>query len=232
LQAIPKVRHWRSVRYPPALPAHALHLWKIHTGRQGTPLARLWSLLSPRESQRAARFRFDHHRERYVRAHGGLREILSPYVGIEPQAIRLEYTGAGKPLLGGTVPRLDFNLTTSGDLALVAVSSGEPIGVDCERIRDRRNLVAIATRMLTSEEASRIAATAKGEQLERFHLAWTALEAEVKADGRGLVARGRPTAHGALEIKHCVPAPGFVAAVARKDLPPVREWVTLELATG
>jgi 4'-phosphopantetheinyl transferase len=124
---------------------------------------------------------------------------------------------------------LEFNLTTSGELALLAVSQSQPVGVDCERVRERRNLDAIARRMLTPGERSRIAAAAPHERLERFHLAWTALEAGVKEDGRGLSRRGERTARGALQIAHCVPEPGFIAAVARLALPPVREWVTMEL---
>jgi len=232
LQVIPKIPHWRPVRHPPPLPPDGLHLWRIKAGPDGAPLAELRSLLSPRESERAARLLFDNHRERYVRAHAGLRAILSGYVGIDPQAIELRYADAGKPYLANSLRALDFNLTTTGDLALVALSSGEPIGVDCEQLRDRRSLVAIAARMFSPEEASRIAAAPEEEQSERFHVAWTGLEAEVKVDGLGLAGRKQPSAQSSIQIKHCMPAPGFIAAVARKDLPPVGNWITLELSAG
>jgi 4'-phosphopantetheinyl transferase len=232
LQVIPKIRHWRPVRNPPPLPPDGLHLWRINTGPNGAPLAKLWSLLSPRESERAARLLFDNHRACYVRAHAGLRAILAGYVGIDPRAIELRYADAGRPYLANTVSGLDFNLTTTGDLALVALSSGEPIGVDCEQLRDRRSLIAIAARMISPEVASRIAAAPEKEQSERFHVAWTALEAEVKVDGRGLAGRTQTAAESSIQIKHCMPAPGFIAAVARKDLPPVENWFTLELSAG
>jgi 4'-phosphopantetheinyl transferase len=232
MQGIPTIRHWRPVRHPPPLPPEGLHLWRINTGPDGAPLAKLWSLLSPGESERAARLVFDKHRERYVRAHAGLRAILAGYVGIDPRAIELRYADAGRPYLANIRPDLDFNLTTTGDLALLALSSGEPIGVDCEQLRDRRSLIAIAARMFTREEASRIADAPEKEQSEQFHVAWTALEAEVKLDGRGLVGRKQPAVQSSIQIKHCMPAPGFMAAVARKDLPPVENWITLELSAG
>lgn len=193
------------------------------------PLAQLWPLLSPRESDRAHRFHFDHHRARYVRASAGLRRILAGYINIQPQAILFEYEDAGKPHLAGGLEGIDFNLTTSGDLALVALSVKEPVGVDCEQIRDCEDVVAIARRMFSPQEASRIADTAAENQLEQFYIAWTALEAEVKADGRGLIGPRESLTLDALQIRHCIPAPGFIAAVARKGLPPVGEWSTLEL---
>jgi len=227
---IPHIGHWRSVARPPDLPPGGLHLWKLHTGNGGAPPAPLWSLLSLGEFERAARLRFDHHRERFVRAHAGLRRILSGYLGSAPEAIGFRYGDAGKPRLEGETG-LEFNLTTSGDLALVALSLGTPLGVDCEQVSDRGDMVAIADRMFTPEQTARIAAASPEERLRRFHLAWTALEAEVKANGCGLPGRDRPAARSTPRIRHCVPELGFIAAVACEHLPPVGDWVTMTLRT-
>ncbi|MCG6863129.1 MAG: 4'-phosphopantetheinyl transferase superfamily protein [Chromatiaceae bacterium] len=228
MKAIPAIRHWHPAPYPPDLLPGGLHLWRVRTGPEGAPLDQLWPLLSPREVDRARRFRFDRHRERFIRAGAGLRRILSGYLEVAPQAIPFEYAAAGKPRLTGGFEGLDFNLTTSGDLALVALSANQPVGVDCERIRDCGDAVAIARRMFTSRQAADIAAAAAEDRLEQFYIAWTALEAEVKADGRGLLGPRNPAARKTLQIRHCVPEPGFIAAVARKRLPPVEEWVTLD----
>lgn len=231
LPVIPGISYWRPVARPSGLAPDDLHLWKIRTGPEGMPLLRLWPLLSQQESERAWKLRFDHHRERYVRTHAGLRMILSGYIGIEPAAIGFRSTGAGKPLLEDVSSGLEFNLTTSGDLALVALSVGMSIGVDCEQIRDRGDMVAIAGKMFTPDQASRIAAAVPKDRLWQFHIAWTAIEAEVKVDGRGLLGREEPAAQDSLRIAHCVPEPGFIAAVARERLPPVGEWVTMTLNT-
>ena len=45
---------------------------------------RLGSLLSADERERAARFRFDRDRERYVVGRGLLRSLLGRYVGVAP----------------------------------------------------------------------------------------------------------------------------------------------------
>lgn len=228
-EVIPPIDYWHPAARPPTLSPGGLHLWKIRTEGEGAPLARLWPLLSPRESERAAKLKFDHHRERYVRAQAGLRMILSGYVGLEPEAIGFQYAEAGKPFLEDTSSGLEFNLTNSGDLALVALSVGAPLGVDCEQVRACENTVAIADRMFSPEQASRIAAAAPQDRLRQFYIAWTALEAAVKVDGRGLLGHNQPTAQDTLQIEHCVPEPGFIAAVARERLPPVGEWVTMTL---
>ena len=153
---------------------------------------------------------------------------MSGYLKLEPQAILFEYSDAGKPHLEGASSGLDFNLTTSGALALVALSLEGPVGIDCEQVRDCTNVIAIARRMFTRKAASRIAKAAPENRMEQFFVAWTALEAKVKADGRGLFGGGEPAV---LQVRHCAPEPGFIAAVARGRLPPAEEWATLELST-
>ncbi len=230
LEVIPPIDHWHLAARPPGLFSSGLHLWKIHTECDGAPLWRLWPLLSQLESERAAKLRFDHHRARYIRAQAGLRMVLSGYLGVEPGAIGFQYAKAGKPFLEDTSSGLEFNLTNSGDLALVAISMGAPIGADCEQVRGRMDMVAIAGRMFTPEQAARIAAATSEDRLQQFHITWTALEAEVKVDGRGLLGRHQPAAQDVLRIEHCVPEPGFIAAVACERLPPVGDWVTLTLS--
>jgi len=229
---IPEIAYWRPVTSPPVLPPGGLHLWRIRTGNGGASVADLRPLLSQREFEISQRLRFSHHRERYVRAHAGLRILLSKYINCTPQRVVFAYGDAGKPLLRATTSNLEFNMATSGDLACVAVSAEEPVGIDCEQVRERGHLTAIARRMFAPEDASRIAAAAEHDRLMRFHLAWTALEAGVKADGRGLARRTDPVAQGTLDIGHCVPQTGFIAAVARRYLPRVEEWTTMEIASG
>lgn len=192
-------------------------------------MAGQWASLSPSERQRADRLRLNRHRIRYVRAHASLRRILGLYLNKEPSAIDFAIGSSGKPKLADAQSGLEFNLTTSGDLALVAVSLGYPVGVDCERIREQRDLIAISRRMFEAGEAERIAGTPGGERATRFFRSWTALEAGVKADGRGLARRKEVSPLGPLRIAHCVPEPGFLAAVAREKLPAVSDWATLEL---
>ncbi|MEA3278381.1 MAG: 4'-phosphopantetheinyl transferase superfamily protein [Pseudomonadota bacterium] len=229
MNKIPKLFHWHTSSSPPSLSAKDLHLWKIPSGPDGGQVGTQWPLLSASERERADRLRLPRHRGRYIRAHADLRRILGLYLKIDPIQIDFEHGIAGKPMLLGAQSAVEFNLTTSGDLALVAVSLGYPVGVDCEQIREQRDVAAISRRMFDPEEAERIAAAPVAEQPARFFRSWTALEAGVKADGRGLARRKEEPGIGRLQIAHCVPETGFLAAVARESLPPVADWVTLQL---
>jgi 4'-phosphopantetheinyl transferase len=219
---------WDKVDRAPTLRPWDLHLWKIATARQDAPPAdALWCLLSDAERERAARLRLALHRERYLRAQGGLRRILASYLDRQPETLVFLRGSAGKPYLEETP--LHFNLTTSGDLALLGVSLQEPVGVDCEHVRPRTELEGVARRMFPPAVAELVIAAPSPERLGHFYRAWTALEADVKSDGRGLFGRKCGPAGDAPQIQHCIPQPGFVAAVARVRLPSVQQWRALML---
>jgi 4'-phosphopantetheinyl transferase len=210
----------------------ALHLWRIRTDADGIDLAHGLRLLGERQRKRAAGMRHEPYRERYIRAHAGLREILSRYLDVPPGSLRFDYGPAGKPALASAAVPISFNLTTTGDLALVAIGAGvgavAEIGVDSERIRPRTNILAIANRMFAPEVVRTLESSPPHERLARFYRAWTALEADAKADGRGLF-RPRPAGARPPAVAHCIPELSYIAAVARETLPPVSDWSTFDL---
>lgn len=85
----------------------------------------------------------------------------------------------GKPALSGETP---FNLSHAGDYAVLA-RSGEPVGVDLERIRpiDWRR---ISARYFHPEEQSFLQSSSY--PLESFFWIWTLKESYIKAEGGGL----------------------------------------------
>ena len=214
---------------PPPLAPGDLHLWRIPTGEGGAPIDACLDLLGVRQRERAQRMTHAGARDRYVRSQAGLRRTLALYLGLPLSSIDYRYGPAGKPGLSGVHAWLEFNLTTTGDMALIGISRELPLGVDCEWIRPRGDLDGIARRMFGPERAEILAATPEPERLAAFCRAWTALEADAKWDGRGLF-RQRPPGTPGPEIRHLIPGPGYVAAVARLALPPVSDWATLELA--
>jgi 4'-phosphopantetheinyl transferase len=221
--------NWIPADAAPALRPGELHLWKIPCGPEGPDLEGLWPVLSARERARAERLHLARHQGRYVRAHSGLRHILASYINIAPEHIVFNYGDAGKPALANEADGIELNLTTSDDLALAAICRDLPVGIDCEQLRLRRNLGAIARRMFPPETAERVAKASAEERLTVFTVAWTALEARVKADGRGLFRRRDVPPMAAFQVAHCIPQEGFIAALARADLPPVPEWRTFVL---
>jgi 4'-phosphopantetheinyl transferase len=216
---------WRSATPPPILQDHDLHVWLIPCGTEGEDPESLWHTLSAAEQARASRFKPPGHREAYVRAHAGLRLILSGYLATPPKRIDFDQGRWGKPCVPGP---LEFNLTTSGDLALVALRWDYPVGIDCERLTANRDMQAIARRLFAPAEVACLLAADEAERPSLFARFWTALEATVKMDGRGLFHPSE--ASGPVpDIIHFVPRPGYVAAIASQDAPPLASWTARRL---
>jgi len=235
LELSPQPLRWELAPKAPQPAVEDLHLWRFDLDR-GDPTgdARGLETLSARQRARHDRLRTPIHRRRYLRTQAGCRAVLAGYLGIEPAALAFHYGPAGKPELAGVANAgLRFNLTGSGDLALLAVGVDLPLGVDCEALHPRPSLHAIARRMFAPAAAAALSELPSGRQELAFYLHWTALEARVKADGRGL-ARHRDADLPGLAVAHGLvngaAPPGFVCAVARQRLPALAHWRALRLA--
>lgn len=146
-------------------------------------------ILSSAEQARAARFRFEIDRNRYVAAHVALRLSLSEVIGETPERIAFQIGPHGKPdLAAGSA--WTFNLSHSGNFGLLAVAPRdryEAIGVDIERINAIDDLPSLARENFTMEEYAVLADFADDRDALRFFLrCWTRKEACLKALGTGL----------------------------------------------
>jgi 4'-phosphopantetheinyl transferase len=149
-------------------------------------LEQLRAVLSPDELARADRFKLGVHRRRFAVARGFLRGVLAHHLATDPRQIRFAYGPQGKPRLDGAPSQLRFNLSHSGELAVVALSRGLEVGVDVERIREQVNLEGIARRFFAPAEAADLLARPPAEQAQAFFRCWTRKEAFIKAKGGGL----------------------------------------------
>jgi 4'-phosphopantetheinyl transferase len=216
---------WIAASPAPLLGPRDLQIWIIPCGADNGDPEALWPLLSGAEQIRADRLLAPGHREAYIRAHAGLRLILAPPLATPPARIAFQQGPQGKPAVSGP---LEFNLTTSGDLALVALRWNRAVGIDCERPTANRNLLGIARRLFSAPEVARLIAATEAERPALFLRFWTALEARVKLDGGGLF---QPAALGGPppEIIHFAPQPGYVAALASREPPPLAAWTARRL---
>jgi 4'-phosphopantetheinyl transferase len=153
-----------------------------------------------------------------------LAQVLALYLGQAPEAIELVRGEHGKPRLATEPERLAFNLSHSGGLALVAVSRGREVGVDVEREKPERDLVALAERALAPEDAAAVRAAGEEERAPLFYGLWARHEARLKCLGAGL---SRPPAWPSPEVAvESLPIdPGYAAAVAvTGGAVPLRGW--------
>src|SRR4051812_24792986 len=74
--------------------------------------------LSPEETERRGKYRSRAAAERYVVTRSLVRIVLGEHLGVAPRALRVSRTDAGKPVIAEGI---HFNVTHSGDLALLAV---------------------------------------------------------------------------------------------------------------
>jgi 4'-phosphopantetheinyl transferase len=153
-----------------------------------TQLADLNGLLSLDEQDRAQRFRFDRHRRRFIVARSTLRQILGRYTGKDPRRLVFGLGPYGKPFLTGktNAPDMEFNVTHSGDLALMAFSLDRRVGIDVEQIRVVADAETIAKRYFSPGEHASLLALDAGKRQRCFLNCWTRKEAFIKAIGEGL----------------------------------------------
>jgi phosphopantetheinyl transferase len=86
-------------------------------------------------------------------------------------------------------PLVQFNLSHSGDLVLIALGRGRALGVDVEQIRMDVATENIAVRFFSDKERRDLASVPPVLQREAFFACWTRKEAYVKARGDGLSLR-------------------------------------------
>jgi 4'-phosphopantetheinyl transferase len=198
---------WREPRQPRPLAAE-VHVWRAELDRGDE---RAEPELPADERERAAGMRSDRIRRRWVAARRALRLVLGGYLDEDPARIALQLGSRGKPELAAPSLPLRFNLSHSGDLALVAVALDREVGVDVEAIKQRRGLAELARRALSADEAAAVRAAPAEAQLGVFHDAWVRHEAIAKCLGVGL---GAPLPAAPVTVSALDTGPGYAAAIA------------------
>lgn len=166
------------------LAPHTVSIWQVKLSDFTAEATQLQTLLSPDELERALRYRFAKHQERFIIARAMLRQILSLYIRESPERIQFEYGLQGKPAL--TESRVQFNVSHSDDMAVYALSLAE-VGIDIEKVEEKDH-DALAKRFFSEAEQTALAALTKTERMAAFYQVWAGKEAVVKAMGNGLYA--------------------------------------------
>jgi len=178
-----------------------VHVWRAQLDRGSWPSA---SRLPAGERERAAAIRRPGARERWVAARWTLRRVLARYLAVEdPAGVELESGPNGKPALPAPAP-LRFNLSHTGDVALVAVSDEREVGIDVEAIEPGRDVVALARLGLDESAAAAVREAPAERRVAAFYDAWVRREAIAKCSGAGLAG----------------PPPSMPVSVARLDAGP------------
>ena len=164
----------------------SLHVWRASLALTAEKSEALAAVLSAEERAQCARFVRPADRARAVASRACLRVVLAKYLLLDPRALSIKAGTSGKPLLDGGDPSIQFNMSHSGDMALIAVTRGLRVGIDVERVRDVPDIEAIMDGFFSGQEAAWFRSRGNVERTPAFFLLWTRREAAAKALGIGL----------------------------------------------
>lgn len=158
-----------------------IDLWQFSVAQES---ANAYQLLNAEEKARAERFYFSQHKRRFSMARATLRIILARYLNTRPDRLEFSYNSHGKPKVINS-SRLQFNLSHTGDLALLAIGKGFPMGVDIEKY-SARSYEGIAKTLFSEQELEEFMKVPASLKPATFFHIWSQKEAFIKACGLGL----------------------------------------------
>lgn len=164
-----------------------VHVWRAHLEDSPQQASRYLPYLSTDERVRAERFRVPHPQYRFVSSRGILRKLLSHYVGVPAANLRIESDLQGKPALADpSFLPVQFNVSHTSGMALLAVTVEHPVGIDVERIDRAVRDHDIAARYFSPRESAYLASLFPDHRTREFLTYWTCKEAYLKMRGIGL----------------------------------------------
>jgi len=170
------------------LSASDLHIWHISLDRNALLNKSFPALPSASEAQRTANMNHPELRQCYLKTRWAMRHILGCYLKTPAEKVQLHYAEQGKPALvsGKYALDLHFNLTHSGEWALLAVTLGAQVGIDMEKVTQKLHPIRLAKRYFTQAVVAQLEELAEAEQQAALLKLWTQYEAYKKAQGVGL----------------------------------------------
>jgi 4'-phosphopantetheinyl transferase len=168
-------------------PVNRVDIWIVDLNQAATEAPGA-SILSIDEQERAARFHFEKDRIHFSRCRSALRNLLAVYLTMPPDEIHFDYQANGKPQLAAekNPNALQFNVSHSGGLALIAIGSEHRLGVDIEKMRRDIDAERLAERFFSVRERAGLREFADDLRVRGFFACWTRKEAFLKATGTGL----------------------------------------------
>ncbi|AQU85026.1 MULTISPECIES: 4'-phosphopantetheinyl transferase family protein [unclassified Halomonas] len=171
----------QRLRLAETLPV-GLTVWQLSLDLEAPVADEDYRLLSQTERQRACRLR--HHADvvRAVATRAALRRLLSEQTGVAPEKLVFTQNAYGKPQLEGASGPA-FNVSHSGNVALIAFAPGGAVGVDIERLRPEEELAPLHDLVLSASERRY---HDSGRSALPFIERWVVKEAVLKALGLGI----------------------------------------------
>jgi phosphopantetheinyl transferase len=181
-------------------------------------------LLDADERAQAARLKGKSDRDAFIKTRAAVRSIVGREAGIPPRDITFSYNRWGKPQLNAPGrPPVNFSVSHTKGLSVVAVAKTGAVGVDAEPYRACPDRIRIAADVFGLEVAQQLLAVDQERQDAVFLRLWTAGEAFVKARGSGFAGM-----NGKVPVR--LASVGSESVVLREDL--TGDWSLTLLELG
>ena len=146
-------------------------------------------ILSKDEIIRANKLKIDSKKKQFIITRGILRSLLSGcLISTKPEEIHFSYRKHCKPCIDNKFYNkpIEFNVSHSGDYALIAITLNHQLGVDIEEINSAIEYQSLAKRFFSKHEINDLNNYEQSERRNAFYRGWTRKEAFIKAEGSGV----------------------------------------------
>jgi 4'-phosphopantetheinyl transferase len=148
----------------------------------------LFCYLSEDERIRADRLKIDEKKKQFVITRGALKKLLSNSLDKPGENIEISYGEYKKPFIKEKINNktVEFNVSHSGDYALIAITLKNKVGIDIEKINYDIDYSSLSNRFFSQQENKELLNIDKSKQLEVFYRVWARKESFIKAIGKGV----------------------------------------------
>lgn len=166
-------------------PEGEAHVWYFNVDDFSRDLDLYTSYLSEEEIQRSKRFKFHNDRVINIMARSSLRIVSGRYMPRDSNSIDFCYGTYGKPQFNFPTD-LNFNISHSGKLIVLAFVNNSEIGVDIEKVKYDFDVLNLADNFFSSTEIKMLRDVSQENIHKAFYRCWTRKESFIKAKGSGL----------------------------------------------
>lgn len=169
------------------LNANEIHLWYWDAKREDELKAPFDQVATEEEKRQSERFLTLPKRQEFMATRVLVRHVLSRYVDVAPKEWVFDANENGAPAI--RMPKahqgLNFNLSHTPGLIVMAVALNRELGVDAEYRDPEIDIATIARTVFSDEEIGALEALPPKEAVARFYTYWTLKEAYIKARRAG-----------------------------------------------
>ena len=165
----------------------AVDVWRVLLDDSPDRASLFRTHLTDVERSKADRCHAPHPQYQFVITRGILRILLSRYLEVSPTNIHFALQPLGKPMLDTRLEKpIQFNVSHTRGMALIAIARQYPVGIDVERIDRKIQECDIAERYFSKRESAYLASLPLPERTNQFFSYWTCKEAYLKMQGKGI----------------------------------------------